>query len=197
MGAFFLEAVIETAEKGKTTFHNILKLHINIDNELTKLGKRTDNARKLLMHLYQSPVVNVRQVESILGIKYYKNNQKLYYQDLGEIFKPNPLAYKQYKSAIRTFNTSALVLCLGGGFIAGGTIMSYEPVLYGGEPDWTMALIGVGFVGVSIPLFVITKQRILKSISTYNNGISIHNSPEISDIKVHVNDIGIGVVVSF
>lgn len=30
-----------------------------------------------------------------------------------------------------------------------------------------------------------------------NNGISIHNSPEISDIKVHVNDIGIGVVVSF
>ena len=72
---FFLEAVIETAEKGKTTFHNILKLHINIDNELTKLGKRTDNARKLLMHLYQSPVVNVKQVESILGIKYYSANE--------------------------------------------------------------------------------------------------------------------------
>ncbi len=140
---------------------------------------------------------SIRVETSFLGIKYYKNNQKLYYQDLGEIFKPNPLAYKQYKRAIRSFNTSALVLCLGGGFIAGGTIMSYEPVLYGGEPDWTMALIGVGFVGVSIPLFVITKQRILKSISTYNNGISIHNSPEISDIKVHVNDIGIGVVVSF
>jgi len=28
-----------------------------------------------LMHLYQSPVVNVRQVESILGIKYYSANE--------------------------------------------------------------------------------------------------------------------------
>ncbi|MDD3607027.1 MAG: Fic family protein [Candidatus Cloacimonas acidaminovorans] len=72
---FFLEAVIETAEKGKTTFAQILKLHTNIESELMNLGKKTDNARKLLMHLYQSPVVSVKQVESILGVKYYSANE--------------------------------------------------------------------------------------------------------------------------
>ncbi|MDI9572660.1 MAG: Fic family protein [Candidatus Cloacimonadota bacterium] len=72
---FFLEAVMETAEKGKTTFAQILKLHTNIESELMNLGKKTDNARKLLMHLYQSPVVSVKQVESILGVKYYSANE--------------------------------------------------------------------------------------------------------------------------
>jgi Fic family protein len=72
---FFLEAVIETAEKGKTTFAQLLNLHTDIDNELMNLGKKTDNARKLLMHLYQSPVVSVKQVESILGVKYYSANE--------------------------------------------------------------------------------------------------------------------------
>ena len=72
---FFLEAVMETAEKGKTTFAQILKLHTNIESELMNLGKKTDNARKLLKHLYQSPVVSVKQVESILGVKYYSANE--------------------------------------------------------------------------------------------------------------------------
>ena len=72
---FFLEGVIETAEKGKTTFAQILNLHTNIESELMNLGKKTDNARKLLMHLYQSPVVSVKQVESILGVKYYSANE--------------------------------------------------------------------------------------------------------------------------
>ena len=72
---FFLEGVIETAEKGKTTFAQILKLHTNIESELMNLGKKTDNARKLLKHLYQSPVVSVKQVESILGVKYYSANE--------------------------------------------------------------------------------------------------------------------------
>jgi Fic family protein len=72
---FFLEAVMETAEKGKTTFAQILNLHTNIESELMNLGKKTDNARKLLKHLYQSPVVSVKQVESILGVKYYSANE--------------------------------------------------------------------------------------------------------------------------
>ena len=72
---FFLEAVMETAEKGKTTFAQILNLHTNIESELMNLGKKTDNTRKLLKHLYQSPVVSVKQVESILGVKYYSANE--------------------------------------------------------------------------------------------------------------------------
>jgi Fic family protein len=71
---FFLQAVVDTAEKGKVTFDDILKLHRSTENNLVKLGRRAENAKKLLMHLYQSPVVNIRQVEDLLDINYARAN---------------------------------------------------------------------------------------------------------------------------
>ena len=70
----FLQAVVDTAEKGKITFDNILSLHRNIENDLVKLGRRAENAKRLLMHLYQSPAITVKQVEEVLGIQYYAAN---------------------------------------------------------------------------------------------------------------------------
>ncbi len=71
---FFLQAVIDTSEKGKQTFDNILKLHRNTESNLVKLGRRAENARKLLMHLYQSPVVSIKQVQDLLNINYARAN---------------------------------------------------------------------------------------------------------------------------
>lgn len=71
---FFLQAVADTAENGKVTFENILKLHRNTENELVRLGRRAENARKLMMRLYQSPVITVREVEEFLDVKYYTAN---------------------------------------------------------------------------------------------------------------------------
>ena len=71
---FFLQAVIDTSEKGKLTFENILRLHRSTENNLVKLGRRAENARKLLMHLYQSPVVNIKQVEDLLNMNYARAN---------------------------------------------------------------------------------------------------------------------------
>ncbi|PKN72926.1 MAG: cell filamentation protein Fic [Candidatus Cloacimonetes bacterium HGW-Cloacimonetes-3] len=71
---FFLQAVVDTAEKGKVTFDNILILHRSIENDLVKLGRRAENARKLMMHLYRSPVVNIKQVEELLNLNYARAN---------------------------------------------------------------------------------------------------------------------------
>lgn len=71
---FFLQAVIDTSEKGKGTFESILILHRSIENELVKLGRRAENARKLMMHLYRSPVVNIKQVEELLNLNYARAN---------------------------------------------------------------------------------------------------------------------------
>ncbi|MDD3234839.1 MAG: Fic family protein [Candidatus Cloacimonetes bacterium] len=71
---FFLQAVMETSEKGKVTFENILKLHRSTENELVKLGRRAENARKLMMHLYRSPVVTIKQVEELLNLNYARAN---------------------------------------------------------------------------------------------------------------------------
>lgn len=72
---FFLQAVIDTSEKGKDTFDNILKLHRSTENNLVKLGRRAENARKLLMHLYQSPVTSIKQVQDLLNLNYVPASQ--------------------------------------------------------------------------------------------------------------------------
>lgn len=71
---FFLQAVVETAEKGKRTFERILRLHRDTENDLVKLGRRAENARKLLMHMYKDPVVSVKSVEEILALNYEPAN---------------------------------------------------------------------------------------------------------------------------
>lgn len=72
---FFLQAIIDTSVKGKETFENILKLHRSTENNLVKLGRRAENARKLLMHLYQSPVTTIKQVRDFLDLNYIPASQ--------------------------------------------------------------------------------------------------------------------------
>lgn len=66
---FFLVAVIETSDKGINTFREILKLKENIEGiKLLSLGKRVNNAKKLINFLYRKPLINVKDVESILKV---------------------------------------------------------------------------------------------------------------------------------
>jgi len=71
---FFLQAVIETAENGKRTFQHILALRQELDKKVVTLGRRAENARKLIIQLYRHPVVTVKQVVDLLGIQYQAAN---------------------------------------------------------------------------------------------------------------------------
>lgn len=66
---FFLQAVVDTAENGKHTFQKILVLRQELDAAVFTLGRRAENARGLIRHLYKSPWVNLSMIESILRIK--------------------------------------------------------------------------------------------------------------------------------
>jgi len=65
---FFLQAVIETAENGKNTFHNILLLRQEIESALVTLGRRAENARRLVTYLYGKPAVTMNSVMKALHI---------------------------------------------------------------------------------------------------------------------------------
>ncbi len=71
---FFLQAVIDTSEKGKKTFESILDLHRKTEGKLVKLGRRAENARKLLMHLYKSPTITINEVQDLLNLSYAPAN---------------------------------------------------------------------------------------------------------------------------
>jgi len=66
---FFLIAVIETSNKGIASFKQILKLKEDIEGrKLLSLGKRVNAAKKLVNFLYRKPLINVKDVEALLGV---------------------------------------------------------------------------------------------------------------------------------
>jgi len=65
---FFLTAVLETATKGKETFQSILQLRQDCEVQIVTLGRRAENARKLLLQLYQQPIMSIKQVSELLEL---------------------------------------------------------------------------------------------------------------------------------
>ena len=68
---FFFQAVSETAENGKRTFEKILTLRQDIERQTVTLGRRAENARRLISYLYERPAVSVDGV--MKAIKINKN----------------------------------------------------------------------------------------------------------------------------
>lgn len=64
---FFLNAVIKTAEKGKQTFQGILDLKSKYDHEVFEFGRRAENAKILIYHLYSKPIITVNETIKVLG----------------------------------------------------------------------------------------------------------------------------------
>jgi Fic family protein len=65
---FFLNAIIATAKKGKSTFRNIFRLKENIDKKLMALGRRSHSAQKLVEFLYQKPIIEAKNAAKILNV---------------------------------------------------------------------------------------------------------------------------------
>jgi len=72
---FFLRAVVETAESGKKTFESILSLRQELERKVVTLGRRAENGRRLIMHLFKRPAVTVNQVVDLLGLQYHAANK--------------------------------------------------------------------------------------------------------------------------
>jgi len=66
---FFLQAIIDTATNGRTTFEKVLTLRTELDTKVFSLGRRAENARKLIQHLYAYPAISLTGIEHVLGIK--------------------------------------------------------------------------------------------------------------------------------
>ena len=65
---FFLVGVIETAKNSINTLDQILKLQKEVDKKLQKLGNRMNNAKIVISHLYQNPLINANKVSKITSI---------------------------------------------------------------------------------------------------------------------------------
>lgn len=65
---FFLNGVITTAEKGKKTFQEILKLKNDIDARIVKLNRKAERGREFVHYLYRKPIVSINDIADALKI---------------------------------------------------------------------------------------------------------------------------------
>ena len=65
---FFLQGIIETAEKGVNTFNSILELEKENEAIIQQMGSRSANAMTVVKNLYISPVIEAKRVSDLCGI---------------------------------------------------------------------------------------------------------------------------------
>jgi len=65
---FFLQGIIETAEKGVNTFNSILELEKENESVIQQMGSRSANAMSVVKDLYIQPVIDAKRVSQICGI---------------------------------------------------------------------------------------------------------------------------------
>ncbi len=71
---FFLTAVKETATSSKNTFMEIMALRQDVEHQILGLGKRAENAKILLVQLYQRPLISVNDAAELLQISHQTAN---------------------------------------------------------------------------------------------------------------------------
>ncbi len=99
---FFLNAVVETAEKGKRTFMEILTLKNQVDSRIVTLNRRAENSRQLMQLLYGKPVVTVGDVADFLQITPKSANTLI-----GELMKLGILSELTGRRRNRVFSFAA------------------------------------------------------------------------------------------
>ena len=71
---FFLNGVVETAKSSIKTFNRIIKLKNDVDNKISKIGKKAVNGQRLIELLYSEPKVNSKTVSEKLNISVVSAN---------------------------------------------------------------------------------------------------------------------------
>lgn len=102
-----------------------------------------------------------------LGPVFRQNGTTLTPNKLLEITKSNQEAFSEMKIAKNNY-TAGMIFQLPGGFLIGyplGTAVA------GGDPNWTLAAIGAGFVVISIPFISAYNKHAGNAVSIYNKGL--------------------------
>ncbi len=105
---FFLQGIITVSENSILTFRKIIKVREDAENKIAALGKRQVLARKFLSHLFDSPVIDVKQTAELLNVDFstasrlinalvkeklldeiscYKRNRQFIFREYVDLFK--------------------------------------------------------------------------------------------------------------
>ena len=126
-----------------------------------------------------------------MGYRYLQNGEILGMSDLVNRMEDNAEASRLIKKARGNY-VLATILGASGGFLIGWPLGT---VLAGGEPQWYLAGIGVGLVGLSIPISIRLNKQVQGAIHLYNEDLA-----ELSGsvkLNLHLSACSAGLILEF
>lgn len=72
---FFLNGVIETAQKGKEMFRSIIELRQRYEQKIMTLGKKTKTGNSFLLQLFSEPIISAKETAKKLEIGFAAANR--------------------------------------------------------------------------------------------------------------------------
>lgn len=124
------------------------------------LGQKNDNNDR-------RPYDTITVVSNFGGLRFYHQNMLLKQRELTALLKTNEEAYANFKSAKANAALST-ILAYAGGFMIGWPIGT---AIGRGKPQWALAGVGAGLVGLAIPLSISSNRKMKTAIHTYNSGL--------------------------
>lgn len=126
------------------------------------------------------------------GMYMEQNGQQLTLKQAQDLMESVPLAFEEMKRA-RTNNTFATIFGMAGGFMVGWPLGT---AIAGGDPEWVMAGIGAGLIGVSIPFASGTSKRAKNAVDAYNENLG-HSTKNTLNTNFKFSGNAVSVVISF
>lgn len=106
------------------------------------------------------------EVKKTLGTVFRQNGRNLTPRQLLDITQSNPEAYQKMQKA-RSNHQVGSVIGFAGGLLVGSTLGT---IIGGGEANWTLAGIGAGLIGVSVPFSSAYTRHAKEAVKIYNAG---------------------------
>lgn len=127
------------------------------------------------------------------GYQYHQGEKTLNVNQLASTMKPNEEAFRQIQSAKSAY-TMAMISSYAGGFLVGWPLGT---AIGGGEPNWTMAAIGAGLIGVAIPFSQRYNKKAKLAVDIYNGALPVSSLQEEIEWKLSMTANGIGLSLRF
>jgi hypothetical protein len=132
------------------------------------------------------------EVNKTRSTVFRQNGKNLSPKQLLLITQPNAAAYEEMKIAKSNFDVGY------GLSFAGGLLVGYPlgTMIGGGKPNWALAGVGAGLIGVSIPFSVAYRKRAENAANIYNGGLIQSGVPNL-DFKMGMTGDGLGIKMAF
>lgn len=141
---------------------------------------------------YGQNISDTIETKNALGVIFLQNGKKLTPRNLLEISSSNAESYKEMKIAKSNYDVGS-VFGFAGGFMVGWPIGT---AIGGGEPNWTLAVVGAGLIVISIPFSTAYSKHARKAVEIYNNGLKQTGSSTV-EFRLGLTFNGVGLKINF